>query len=157
MKTYNIRGQDIFIPEQGDIQWGADVTEAFGKIATGINVSQTEGYIGPFDVKDYEVSGLVEDGTWNDIDGLVFDKNQVRAAIVEMMVLRSGGSQKDCAVVTANVTYDENTNNWYTSIEHSGNTEVEFDINSNGQFQYSAQNVGSTMFKIRYRGRAMGL
>jgi len=39
MVEFDIRGQPIYIPEVGDLNWGDEVTEAFGKIAAGINAS----------------------------------------------------------------------------------------------------------------------
>lgn len=156
MKKYEIRGQDIFIPENGDTSWGGDVTEAFGKIANAINDSQVDGYVGAYDVKPTKTAAT-EDGNWHTIPGLVFDNTQVASVSATITVVRKGGTDSEFATFDLEANYNETAANWFVSVSYTGESDVEFDVTPEGAFQYSAQSLGSTTFELRYRAEAAAI
>jgi len=163
MKTFQVRGQPIYIPENNDINWGNDVTDAFDTVAGAINTSATteqvenvESFIGQYDVKPQKILAI-EDGTWHTVPNMIFDKTKVLSVNASVTVLRKGGSTNERCVLDMEMIYDEDENDWGVSMMGLGDTEVRFDITPNGELQYQADSIGSTLFEIRYRAEAAAL
>ena len=160
MKTFNIRNTDIYIPENNDVNWGSDVTDAFGIIADAINDSPTEGefdtikgFFGPYDVKPTTIDAI-ETGTWVTIPDMSFDKNEVATVSIKINYVRTGGSEMDSGDVQLKAMYNPASNDWEATCEGFGSMEVDFDINSSGVVQYNANLLGSSSFKMTYSAQA---
>lgn len=163
MKKFEVRGQPIYIPENSDINWGDDVTDAFDTVANAINdsatneqITEVESYIGQYDVKPTKINAI-EDGNWHTIPELTFDKTKVLSVDVNVTVLRRGGSSNETSTMELQAIYDETANDWFVSCMGIGDFETQFDITPDGAFKYCAENIGSTTFQLRFRAEAAAI
>jgi len=153
MRQINLRGVDYDYPEQNDVSWGNEATDYAEALANVINTLAPD-----TDIEDTVVTGLIEDGTWRNIPFLSLNSNEVLAAEITLMVYRSGGSEAENSLMEFSCTWNANTSEWDAAICGAGNSDVQFDLittGTTGQWKFNANNIGSTVFKMRFRSLSM--
>lgn len=144
-------GDDSFdIPVVGDANWGEQITLYLKK-----NSEIIATIFGPQDI--LLTTAQLNNGAVNEpINGLVFDTTQVQQVIVEGLITRKiVGENPRVDSFVCNGVYD-NSNFYIDYVTRGTDAGVELDVNSAGQFIYTAEDIAQTsLLSIKFRAKAI--
>lgn len=152
--SLTIQGVTYTYPSNDSVDWGVEATNWAIGVTDALAIAVQQGDIG----SSTQVI-ILETATNQNVTNLVFDSGITRGSTIDYFIVRTKGSNEYVEYGTLRVIYKTQTNTWIIEKQRMGDeSNVSFDINSNGQVLYTSTPVAGTGVYsgvMRFRARSI--